>query len=175
MELSTEGIIPFTTGYIASIPSAILQGDVFALTITLIAFFIAVVVINRLTGLLIIVLKKIILLVIVTLAFWQFITLFFARLSAEGLTDNTIIFGAAGFIIGFIAISISLYVAVRSFNDARTSPPVYESSVQANAGKPQVVADISSRSAECLSCTRLFRHPMQPLPEDPAKGASFPI
>jgi len=119
MDFLPEGIIPYTLGYIQSMPGEIVRGDVFALTITLIAFFIAVIIINQLTGLLIIVLKKIILFIIVTLAFWQFVTLFFARLSAEGPTSNTIIFGAAGFIIGFTAISIALYVAFRSLTDAQ--------------------------------------------------------
>jgi len=119
MELSPEGVIAYITGYIQSLPSAIARGDVFALTITLIAFFIAVVIINRLTSLLIVVLKKIILFVIVALAFWQFVMMFFARISAEGLTQDTLIFGAAGFIIGFIALGISLFVALRSFHEAR--------------------------------------------------------
>jgi hypothetical protein len=167
MELSPEGIIPFATGYIASIPSAILQGDIFALTITLIAFFIAVVIINRLTGLLIIVLKKIILLIIVTLAFWQFITLFYARVTTEGLTDDIIIFGAVGFVIGFIAISISLYVAIRSFYDARTSLPRPESGVQARTGDPQTFADISSRSGGMP-----FIHPTVPTPDATLAGES---
>jgi hypothetical protein len=103
-------------------PAEIMRGDVFALTITLIAFFIAVVVINRLTGMLIVVLKKIILFIIVTLAFWQFITMFAARVSTEGLTNDTLIFGAIGFVIGFTAIGISLYVALRSLKNAHKGP-----------------------------------------------------
>jgi hypothetical protein len=82
----------------------IARGDVFALTITLIVFFIIVVIINRLTGLLIIVLKKVILFIIVTLAFWQFVIMFYTRKSTERWTKDTIIFGALGFIIGFAAV-----------------------------------------------------------------------
>ena len=69
MILSPEGIVAYVTGYIQSMPAEIMRGDVFALTITLIACFAAVVIINRLTGLLINVLKKIILFLIVALAF----------------------------------------------------------------------------------------------------------
>ena len=119
MELSPEGIIGYITGYIDTMPSAIMQGDIFALTITLIVFFIAVVVINQLTGLLIRFLKKAILFIIVTLAFWQFILMFSARASTDGLTTDTLIFGAAGFVIGFVAISTAFYVALRSFRLAR--------------------------------------------------------
>lgn len=119
MELSPEGIAAYLAEYIRSMPSEILRGDIFALTITLIAFFIAVVIINRLTTLLILVLKKIILFVIVALAFWQFISLFFARLSTEGLTNDLMIFGAAGIIVGFVAVVISLYVAFLTVHAAR--------------------------------------------------------
>ena len=119
MELSPDGIISYVTGYIDTLPSAIMQGDVFALTITLIAFFIAVVIINQLTGLLVRFLKKAILFIIVTLAFWQFILMFSARVSAEGLTTDNLFFGAAGFVTGFVAISTALYVAFHSFINAR--------------------------------------------------------
>lgn len=123
MDISPVGIVAFVTDYIQSLPAEIARGDVFALTITFIAFFIAVVIINRLTGLLITVLKKIILFLIVTLAFWQFITLFYVRVTTEGMTTDTLIFGAAGFIAGFIAISISLYVALGSLYQAKKAPP----------------------------------------------------
>jgi len=119
MELSPEGIAAYLAEYIRSLPSEILRGDIFALTITLIAFFIAVVIINRLTTLLVLVLKKTILFIIVALAFWQFISLFFTRLSTEGLTNDLIIFGAAGILVGFVAIIISLYVAFRSMYAVR--------------------------------------------------------
>lgn len=119
MELSPRGVIAYITTYIDTLPSDIMRGDVFALTITLIAFFIAVVVINKLTGLLITFLKKIILFLIVTLAFWQFVQMFYWKVATEGMTSDTMIFGAAGFIVGFIAISTSLYVALRSWVEAR--------------------------------------------------------
>jgi hypothetical protein len=45
--------------------------------------------------------------------------MFYFRVTTEGLTDDTIIFGAVGFIVGFIAISISLYVALQSLIEAR--------------------------------------------------------
>jgi hypothetical protein len=122
MELSLDGSIAFIAGYIKTTPSAIMQGDVFALTITLILFFIAVVVINQLTGLLVRFLKKAIILIIVTFAFWQFILMFTARVSADGLTADNLIFGAVGFVIGFVAFSTALYVAFRSFRNARRAP-----------------------------------------------------
>ena len=119
MELSPEGIIAYVISLIDTMPSAIMQGDVFALTITLIIFFIAVVVINQLTGLLIRFLKKAILFIIVTLAFWQFVIMFYGKVTTEGFTQDTIIFGAIGFILGFVAISTALFVALRSYYESQ--------------------------------------------------------
>ena len=68
MDLSPEGIVAYVTSLIDTMPAAIMQGNVFALTITLIVFFIAVVVINHMTGLIIRFLKKAILFIIVTLS-----------------------------------------------------------------------------------------------------------
>jgi len=148
MELSPEGIIAYITGYIETMPSAIMQGDIFALTITLIVFFIAVVVINQLTGLLIRFLKKAILFIIVTLAFWQFILMFSAKVNAEGLTTDTLIFGAAGFVIGIVAFSTAFYVALRSFKIARKKPvggPATEEPVEEI---PAVAAGVTAGPAQ---------------------------
>lgn len=152
MEMSPEGVVAYTIQYIQSMPAEIARGDIFAVTITLIAFFIAVLIINRLTGLLIVVLKKIILFIIIALAFWQFVMLFFARMASEGLTNDTIIFGAAGFGVGFIAISISLYVALHSFYEARKSQPSPESGEQAatavQAAVPVVVQPLAGKTGD---------------------------
>jgi hypothetical protein len=138
MDLSPEGIIAFATGYIETMPAAIMRGDVFALTITLIAFFIAIVIINRLTGLLIVFLKKVILLIIVVLAFWQFITMWYFRVLTEGLTDDNLIFGAAGSVIGLIAVSIALFVTFRTYREARYE--IVETVVEIPAAAPAVFA-----------------------------------
>ena len=119
MDLTMEGVVAYSAYYIDTMPAAILRGDIFALTITLIAFFAAIVIINKLTGMLIIFLKKVFLFIIVSLAFWQFLTMFVFRISAEGVTNDTLVFGAAGLIAGFAAISVSLYVALHSYYEAR--------------------------------------------------------
>ena len=152
-------------------PAEIVRGDVFALTITLIAFFIMVVIINRLTGLLIIVLKKIILFIIVTLAFWQFVIMFYTRVSAEGWTDDTMIFGAIGFIIGFTAIGISLYVALRSLHEARKEPGLSIPEVQKI--NPSIMTHNPSVSTETpdSSLSPLAASPSAPAREESAGGA----
>jgi hypothetical protein len=63
---------------------------------------------------LVLVLKKVFLLIIVSLAFFEFMRMFALKLSLEGLSSGTILFGAAGFAIGVVAFSIALYVAFRS-------------------------------------------------------------
>lgn len=157
MELSPQGIIAYIATYIDTLPSDIVRGDVFALTITLIAFFIAVVVINKLTGLLIIFLKKIILFLIVTLAFWQFVQMFYWKVTTEGMTSDTMIFGAAGFLIGFVAISTSLYVALRSWVEAREK------------GSPE-----STGGAESAECAGTSPSP-PPAEETPDVSATPPL
>ncbi|NMB80088.1 MAG: hypothetical protein GYA23_13450, partial [Methanomicrobiales archaeon] len=122
MEFSPEGIIGYIVEYTRALPSAILQGDIFAITIALIVFFIAVIIINQLTSLLIRFLKRAILLIIVTLAFIQFFLTLSSRVSTEGWTADTIIFGAIGVIFGIIAVITALLIALGEFHAARKKP-----------------------------------------------------
>jgi len=122
MELSPEGIIGYTIEYTRSLPSEIMEGDIFAITIALIAFFIAVIIINQLTSLLIRFLKRAILLIIVSLAFTQFFIMLSSRVMTEGWTADTIIFGAIGIIIGIGAVITALLVALGEFHEARKKP-----------------------------------------------------
>ncbi len=94
-------------------------GDVFAVSILLIATYITVLIINKLTGLLIFLLKKIFLLTIVTLAFYQFLMSLVLRVGQEGLTQDLAILGAAGTLAGFTGIIIALYAAFYSFKRLR--------------------------------------------------------
>lgn len=166
MDLSPEGIIAYVTDYVNTLPAALLRGDVFALTITLIAFFVGVVIINKLTGMLVLFLKKVILFIIVTLAFWQFVTMFAFRVNLEGFTRDTMIFGAAGFIIGFIAISISLFVALRSFTEAREGTVI---EVPVTAGTVTVTSTVTGTiPAPVTTATP----PVTPARELPANAAA---
>ncbi len=107
--------------YIYSIPSGILSGDVFAVSTVLIGFYLIVLFINKLTGLIIFILKKVFLLTIVSLAFFKFVEGFVIRVGTEGLTQDVVLFGAAGFIAGFIAFMISLYAAFTSLKTLKKS------------------------------------------------------
>jgi hypothetical protein len=179
MELSPEGIVAYVTSLIDTMPSAIMQGDVFALTITLILFFIAVVIINQLTGLLIRFLKKAILVIIVTLAFWQFIIMFYGKVTTEGFTEDTIIFGAIGFILGFVAISIALFVALRSYYEAQQGPVPSGSYISHDAGGGQSAPSLMSGAPESPlhsqgGLTALSATPApEPAPPDTRMGATL--
>jgi hypothetical protein len=110
-----EAFVPFIIEYAAVLPSEALAGNVFAVSILLIAFYILVFIINQLTGLIIFILKKLILLAIVSLAFSSFMVEFLARVGADGLTQDNITFGVIGFLAGFAAMMIAIYAAIASF------------------------------------------------------------
>jgi len=105
--------------YLLSLPDQVLQGDVTAILIFFILLYIAIWVIQKLTTVLVKVLKKISLLIIVGLAFYQFLIVLFARVRLEGWTADTLVFGIAGFVIGFAAFAIALYVALHSIGNYR--------------------------------------------------------
>ncbi len=115
MAFETDAAIGFISDNISVLPERVVAGDVFAVSLLLILVYLAVLAINRLTGLIIFLLKKLFLLTIVTLAFYQFLASLVSRISEEGPTQDLVIFGAAGALLGFTAILIALYAAVYSF------------------------------------------------------------
>lgn len=112
------GDIAFNTSslasYVYSLPNEVARGDVFAIVIFLILLYAGIIIVQKLTTVLVLVLKKVFLLIIVSLAFFEFMRMFALKLSLEGLSTRTIVFGAAGFAMGVVAFSIALYVAFRS-------------------------------------------------------------
>jgi hypothetical protein len=133
--------------YLSSLPDEILRGNVFAIVIFLIILYAAIFIIQKFTTLLVLVLKKVFLLIIVALAFYEFIRVFALKLAIEGLTNDTIIFGAAGAVIGVLALFIALYVALHSIRRLDTSRR--EAAAEAKAAPPgAVVAPEPSPPAE---------------------------
>ncbi len=165
MELSPEGIVGYIVEYTRALPSAILQGDIFAITIALIAFFIAVIIINQLTSLLIRFLKRAILLIIVSLAFIQFFIMLSSRVMTEGWTADTIIFGAIGTIVGIIAVVTALLVALGEYHAARKKPFHPR---EGRAGAADVHPNGSPYAGENLFEER--KTPTEAAPADPAAG-----
>jgi len=117
-------LLGFVGSYADSLPSEALAGNVFAVSILLILFYITVIVINKLTDIILLLLKRLILLAIVSLAFYQFLQFLDAKLGAEGLTVDTIIFGGAGFIVGCIALFIAVHAAFSSLIKVRPGKKV---------------------------------------------------
>ena len=100
--------------YLSGLPDEVLRGNVFAIVIFLFLLYVAIYIIQKFTTLLVLVLKKVFLLIIVALAFYEFVRVFALKIAIEGITTDTIVFGAVGAIIGLIALFIALYVALHS-------------------------------------------------------------
>ncbi len=100
--------------YVSTLPAEVMKFNVFAIVVFLILLYIAIYIIQKLTTLLVFVLKKVFLFLIVTLAFYQFVIVFVAKLETDGLIPDTILFGIAGTVIGFFAFVVALYVAFHS-------------------------------------------------------------
>ncbi|MBU0762197.1 MAG: hypothetical protein KKD39_04170 [Candidatus Altiarchaeota archaeon] len=104
-------LVDYASEYALDLPARLQAGDVFAVSAVLIGIYLAVLIINKLSGLIIFFLKKIFLLTIVSLAFYQFMTTLIDKVGVEGFTNDTIVFGVAGLIAGFLAFVIALYAA----------------------------------------------------------------
>ncbi len=154
--------LPEAADYMSSLPSAALSGDVFAVAAILMAFYLAIFVINQLTGLIIFVLKKLVLLVIVLLAFYQFLITLLAKASAEGLTQGTVMFGVVGFSAGFIALIIAVYAAIASFRDIRlgaepTPAPAPAAKQPPESGEPEAVMKPPAERSKGQSLSEDFK------------------
>ncbi|HHQ45354.1 MAG TPA: hypothetical protein ENN13_04375 [Candidatus Altiarchaeales archaeon] len=117
MSLGVEALAGFIGDYASVLPAEIMAGNVFAISIALMIFYIIFYFINKLAELIVFFLKKIFLLTIVTVAFVQFLAAFGGKVGAEGFTNDTIIFGAAGIIAGVAAFVIAFYAAFSSLKD----------------------------------------------------------
>jgi len=107
--------------YVKLIPSEAASGDVFAISAVLITAYLTVCIINKLTGFIIFLVKKLFLLTIVSTAFYQFMKSLVQKISAHGLTNDTIVFGLAGTVLGFLAFIIALYAALASFKKVKSN------------------------------------------------------
>ncbi|MFC2162358.1 hypothetical protein ACFLRF_01635 [Candidatus Altiarchaeota archaeon] len=112
-------VLPVSIDYLANLPSQAMTGDVSAVTVVLIAVYLAILIVNKLTGLIIFVLKKIFLLAIVITAFYQFLLHLIGKIGSEGLTNDNMTLGVLGGIAGFIAIIIALYAAFHSIKTVK--------------------------------------------------------
>ena len=137
MEIQLDKFLGFVIENLYTLPSEMLAGNVFAIAAGLILTYIAVFIINKFTGLIIFLLKKIFLLIIVSLAFYQFILNLSSQVAAEGLTNDIIVLGIFGFLVGSAAFFIAVYAAFSSFKKASQEPAaqaVQKTAQQTKAG-----------------------------------------
>jgi len=161
--LQAPGPLENIVQYFLSLPDQVLQGNVTAILIFFILLYIAIWVIQKLTTVLVKVLKKVSLLIVVGLAFYEFLIVLFAKVGIEGWTADTLVFGIAGFVIGFAAFAIALYVALHSlrmYHKGEEKPEdISEEEAPATAVSPQV-GEIKRAAGE--------KEPAAGAPEQPA-------
>jgi hypothetical protein len=136
--------------YLYSLPDEVMRGNVFAIVIFLFLFYIAVYLIQKFTTLMVFVLKKVFLLIIVALAFYEFVRVFAFKIALEGITADTIIFGALGAVIGMIALFIALYVALHSIIRLQREPAAGEEQTLTTGERAPAPAPPAEAEAESL-------------------------
>ncbi|VVB51873.1 Uncharacterised protein [uncultured archaeon] len=144
MVMEVAGLTSFLLESVNSLPSRVLEGDLFAVTVLLIFTYVVVFLINKLTGLIIFLLKKLFLLTIVTLALFQFLLGLSSKVAAEGFTLMLALMGGIGLAAGLLAVVIALYSAFYSFKQIGSVFRIKGASAEA---QPKVV-EAASKPAE---------------------------
>ncbi|MEM5777188.1 MAG: hypothetical protein QXJ06_01950 [Candidatus Aenigmatarchaeota archaeon] len=111
---NTSAII-FLQSYLYSLPSQAMQGDVAAISISFMLFFLGIFFINKMTEALLAIIKRTILFFITGIAFYYFLKTFMFRLSIQGLTTENIIFGLFGVVLGITGTILSFIWLFQSF------------------------------------------------------------
>ncbi len=105
--LLADPSVTFVIGYLAQLPSLIMQGDVSALVLGLILFYAFVVVFRSISGFMLFVLKKTIVLIIVGYAFYMVGIEMLARMAGA---DSVFIFlGLVGISLGFFGTLFAIF------------------------------------------------------------------
>lgn len=110
LELSnTTNVVDFVQTYAYSLSQLIRQGDIFAITISSIIFFVSLVIINKLTSLMLAFIKRVILFFLTSLAVYYFGAEFLVKLNTFGPTTEVILFGVIGALVGILGMFLSSY------------------------------------------------------------------
>jgi len=146
---NNTSILEFVSGYLYSLPTLSLQGDVAAISISFMLFFLAIVIINKITAVLLSIIKKTIFLFITSIAFYYFLTSFSYRVSVTGLTTGNIIFGAFGILMGLIGFCVSFYWLFKELRESINKNYLKKEQ------KLPTAADISKNTTEKSEQTKL--------------------
>ena len=115
----------FLQSYLYSLPSQALQGDVAAIAISFMLFFLGIFIINKMTEALLAIIKRTILFFITGIAFYYFLKTFMLKLSLVGLTIETIIFGILGLVLGMVGMIISFVWLFQSFKHEKSEQKLH--------------------------------------------------
>lgn len=107
--------VDFLKIYMYSLPSRAIAGDVSAIALSFIIFFIGIFLINKMTEALLSIIKRTILFFITGIAFLYFFKTFLQRVYITGLTIENIIFGVFGIVLGIAGTTLSFYWLFQSF------------------------------------------------------------
>ena len=134
----SESFLGMVFQYIYSLPSLVMQGDYFAILISLIAFYFLIILVHKISGLFLTVIKKTISLAVTVLSLLFVYTKFMNSLEMEGFSLKTIVIGVIGMAIVVLGTIISLYSLFRDTKKAvaqTTGKKVLEEEKEA---KPQI-------------------------------------
>lgn len=138
--VGSNNMLDFTLQYLYSLPQLAIQGDYFAIMISLILVYFILIILHKVSGLFLIVTKKIMSLAITVLALLFVYTKFMNNLDAEGLTINTLIIGTIGIMIAILGTIISFYSLFKNTKKAI--------SAEAKKEKPAVEKLLKEEKAE---------------------------
>lgn len=105
--VDTTTAIQFAQAYLQSLPGQIMMGDVGAIVIGLILFYIALIVMNKLSFYLLKVIKYIVVVAIVLSAFYSLVMTFIEKFA--GADPTYTIVGLVGLAVGFVGVVVALY------------------------------------------------------------------
>jgi len=105
--LNTTSAVHFGTAYLQSLPAQIMAGDVGAIVIGLILFYISLIILNKLSYYLLKVIKYVVVVAIVLSAFYSLVMTFLEKFA--GADPTYMILGLIGIAVGFVGVVIALY------------------------------------------------------------------
>lgn len=114
----SENALGFAANYFLSLPSLVMQGDYFAIMISLIIGYLIILILHKISGLFLIVLKKTIALAVTVLALLLVYSKFMNGLYTEGFSIKTIVIGIIGIGIAVLGTVISFYSLFKNTKNA---------------------------------------------------------
>lgn len=143
----TENIGPF----IQEMPDKIVNGDLFAILITIIVLYCAVFLLVKSAKYLVAFIKKFFIFTIFVLALYIFVKEFLFKVLTEGFTPDVIVVGGFGLICGIIAVIVALSSVIGAHRKRKEE-----------LAKKEAEAAAASSAAACPPGTPVYQQPYQP-------------